>query len=74
MALIKTMTKGNLGRKGLILLPCPRSQSIIRGVRAGTQGRNLEAGTESEAKEDAAYWLASHGLVSLILYIPGLPA
>jgi hypothetical protein len=55
------------------MLTCPRSQSIIGGVRAGTQGRNLEAGTEAEDMEGAAYWLASHGLLSLVLYNPGPP-
>jgi hypothetical protein len=30
------------------------------------QGRNLEAGAGAEAKEGAAYWLAPHGLLSLL--------
>jgi hypothetical protein len=34
----------------------------------GTQPRNLEAGTEAEAMEELAYWLASHVLLSLLYY------
>jgi len=30
------------------------------------QGRNLEAGADAEAMERAAYWLAPHGLFSLL--------
>ena len=30
----------------------PRSQSIIKEGRAGTQGRNLEAGTKAEIMEE----------------------
>jgi hypothetical protein len=33
-----------------------------------TQGRNLEAGADAEAMENAAYWLASPGLLSLLSY------
>jgi hypothetical protein len=33
-----------------------------------TQGRNLEAGVDAEAMEDAAYWIAFPGLLSLISY------
>ena len=35
-----------------------------------TQGRNLEAGDDAEAvgKGDAAYWIASPGLLSLLSY------
>ena len=32
------------------------------------EGRNLEAGADAEAMEDAAYWLASPGLLSLLSY------
>ena len=32
------------------------------------QGRNLEAGADAEAMEGAAYWLAPHGLLSLLSY------
>ena len=33
-----------------------------------TQGRNLEVGADAEAMEGAAYWLAPHGLFSLLSY------
>lgn len=32
------------------------------------QGRNLEARTDEEAVEGAAYWVAPHGLLSLLSY------
>ena len=32
------------------------------------QDRDLEAGADAEAMERAAYWLASHGLFSLLSY------
>ena len=37
-----------------------------------TQCRNLETGADAETMEDAAYWLASHGLLSLLSYSPGM--
>ncbi|KAL6032532.1 hypothetical protein STEG23_023306, partial [Scotinomys teguina] len=36
-------------------------------IRTGTQGRNLEAGTDAEAMEECC-WLAPGGLLSLISY------
>ena len=33
---------------------------------AGIQGRNMEVETKPEAMEEHAYWLASHGLLSLV--------
>jgi hypothetical protein len=39
---------------------------LCREVRAGTQGRNLEAGTEAEAP--ASCWLILHGLLSSFSY------
>jgi hypothetical protein len=32
------------------------------------QGRNLETGGDTEAIEDAVYWIASHGLLRLLSY------
>ena len=32
------------------------------------QGWNLKSGADAEAMESAAYWLASHGLLSLLSY------
>jgi hypothetical protein len=37
-------------------------------VRAGTQGKNLEIGIETEAMEGAALLTCSHGLPSLFSY------
>jgi hypothetical protein len=33
----------------------------------GTEGRNLEAGTDAEAMEDTAYWLVPNGLLTILL-------
>lgn len=44
--MLNSITKGNLGRKGLFYLTFPFKQSIIK-VRVGTQGRELEAGIEA---------------------------
>lgn len=41
-------------------------QSVVGEIRAGTQGRDPEAGTEAEATENAVDWLALHGSLSLI--------
>ncbi|EGV99603.1 hypothetical protein I79_006008 [Cricetulus griseus] len=40
------------------------SQSTIKG----SQGRNLEAGADAEAVEDAAYRIPPHSFLSLISY------
>jgi hypothetical protein len=40
----------------------------LREVRAGPQDRNLEAVTETETTEKCFFWLASHGLLSLLCY------
>jgi hypothetical protein len=39
--------QSNLGRKGFIWLP-HHGHSPLREAKEGTQGRNLEAGTEEE--------------------------
>lgn len=44
----------------------------MKDVRARTQGSNLEAGTEIEAMEKAAYHLVLD-LLGLFLYNPGPP-
>lgn len=46
-AVISAMNKHNLGRDGLFRLP--GHTPSLRNVRAGTQGRSLEAGTKAEA-------------------------
>jgi hypothetical protein len=50
------MTQSNMARKELTHLTV-HILSILREVRAGTQGKNLEAGTEAEAMEEAACWI-----------------
>jgi hypothetical protein len=52
--LIKTLTKTTRGGKGLFNSSYSSNPSS-KEVRAGTQGRNLEAGTDAEAMEDTAY-------------------
>lgn len=43
-------------------------------AKSGTQGRNLEAGTETETTADYAYWLSPHWLLSVLLYNQWPPA
>jgi hypothetical protein len=41
----------------------------MKEVRAGlTQGKDPEAGADTETMEGSAYWLASHGLLTLFSY------
>lgn len=63
-----TRTKSSLGRKGVISLslPCP---GPLKAVRAKAQGRILEVGTDTEAVEGAAYWLAPFGLLHLLFFL-----
>lgn len=42
---INTMTQSNLGRKGLLV------KSRLHSITEGSQGRNLDAGTEAETIE-----------------------
>lgn len=58
------MIKSYLGKKDLFLLELHSSSS--REVRARTQGRNMEAGTDAEAEEDAVSWLETLGLLSVL--------
>ena len=60
---INTMTQSNLGRKGLLV------KSRLHSITEGSQGRNLDAGTEAE-KPPLLLWLAQ--LASL--HNPGPPA
>ena len=46
VAVIDTMTESNLGRKGFI------TAHSCGSITKGSQGRNLEAGTETEAMEE----------------------
>lgn len=58
------MTRSSLRRKEFI------STCITKEVRAGTQGRNLEAGAEAEATVGAAYRFSPHDLFSCFLIAP----
>ena len=49
---MKTVTECNLGREGFIWLTYLDNSSKLREVKAGTQGRNLEAGTEAETVQE----------------------
>jgi hypothetical protein len=45
--------------------------TVHHGRKSGQerkQGKNLEAGADVQAMEDAAYWLAPDGLLSLLSY------
>lgn len=55
VAMINTVTKGNLGQKEFITLPGNRPSS------REAKGRNLGAGTKAETRlwENATYWLSS---------------
>lgn len=62
IAVINTTIKNNLGRKGFILLAL---KSNKQPIAEGSQGRNMDAGTEGEAVEE--YRLHLHGLLSLFV-------
>jgi hypothetical protein len=54
------MTKSNLGRKRFIWLKLQYLNcSSLKGIRTGTQGRNLEVGAGAKTVE---------GLISLLAY------
>jgi hypothetical protein len=48
---VKRSDQKELGKRRLYLTHTSKPLSIIKEVRAGAQGRNLEAGTEAEAAE-----------------------
>lgn len=53
-----TMTKANLGRKGLIWLTHPDHSSWLKEAKAGTQDGILESEvTQRHGKKNASYWL-----------------
>jgi hypothetical protein len=66
VAVIKTMTRTNLG-KGRLTFPLHSPSSSK--ARAGVQGRNLEAGAEAEAMEEHCLLAYSPGLLSLLSYL-----
>jgi hypothetical protein len=60
-----TTTKKQSGEERVYQLILPDHSLSLVELR---QSRNLEAGADAEAMEDAAYWLAPHGLLSLLSY------
>lgn len=60
--------KSSLGRKHCVWHTCPYHSPSLSKVRTGTQA---EAGART--MENAAYFLAPHGLLSLFLRPPGPP-
>lgn len=66
--MVNTTTESNLGKRKVYLAYTSISQSIIQERQEGTQGRNLEAGAEQRPKRHGSYWVAPHGLLSLVLY------
>ena len=56
------------GGKGYFSLPVPSHAPSWREDRAGIQGRNAEAGTETEAVRVGASWLAPHSFPRLLSY------
>ena len=68
IALMKCHDQKQLGRKGFIsptLLYHSCQISSLKEVGEGTQSRNLEAGADAEAMEQA-YWVVPLGLFSLL--------
>jgi hypothetical protein len=53
---VNTVSKSNLGRKGFIWF-IDHSEPL-RKFKAGTQSKNLEAGTEAETMEKCCLWVA----------------
>ena len=64
------MTKATWGGKGFFDLHFPITVHHQRKLEQELkEGRNLEAGADIEAIwRGAAYWLAHHGLLSLLSY------
>jgi hypothetical protein len=52
ITMMKHLTKSKLGRRGFIWFIVPHCSQSLKEARAGTQkGRDLEAGTDTEAME-----------------------
>lgn len=78
VAMIKTLTKSNLGKKAYSSLALPNCNTSLREGKAGTYGRNLEAETEAGTNEQcclpaSSVWhqgaMLLTGLLSLLSYI-----
>ena len=66
----KVISKGNLGRKGLIWLTLPCHSSSQKAVGVGTHA-GQEPGVKSPGRENRrsdVYWLIPHGLPSFLSY------
>jgi hypothetical protein len=63
-AVVKHQDQSNVGEARVNFTHSSIEQFIIQS-RAST---DLEAGDDAEAMEGAAYWLAPHGLLSLLSY------
>jgi hypothetical protein len=61
------MTKKQVGEERVYSAYTSTLLFITKEVRTGTQ-TGQEAGADAEAWRDALYWLASHGLLSLLSY------
>lgn len=62
VAVIKDRDQKRFKEEGVyFVLQLSSHISSLREVRAGAQGRNLEAGVKAEARKSAAYWLAPRG-------------
>lgn len=59
----KTLTKDYLGRKRFTL-----PSTAYHGARAGTQDRNLQAGTDAKTMAEEHCWLALKDLFSLLSF------
>lgn len=62
-------TRPRATQEEMVYLAYPSmSQPIMKPSQGrGTQGRSPEAGTGAETWKGAAYWLAPHGLLTLLL-------
>jgi hypothetical protein len=62
------VTKATPKGKDLFGLHIPSHSPLIEAKAKLKLGRNLEAGADAEAMGNAAYWVASPGLLSLLSY------
>lgn len=69
VSLINAVSKSKLGWDGFMWATHPRHSPSLRKAKAGSQGRNLETGDETEAVEGAAYWMVPMHF-SACFYIP----
>ena len=65
-AAVNSMSKATWGGKGIFH---PTASSPLREVRAGTQDRNLEAGTEAETMEEHCLLVCSARLSQIYFHV-----